>query len=337
MGSAAPGIVLLLCAGVMNASFTLPMKFTRRWAWENTWAAWSAWALLVLPIAAACWTVPQLGKVYMHAGTANLLLVTLCGLGWGIAQVLFGLAVDLIGIALAFSIVLGLSAAMGSLIPLLQLHRDRLFSPAGLGILSGIALVLAGVAVCAIAGRAREKAVAAPAHRTSASTGLLCAVLAGIGAAAMNFGVAFGQPVIDAATAAGAGEAWRTNAVWAPLLAAGAIPNLLYCIFLMRKNRSASNFTIAGTASYWGLAGVMAVLWFVSTLMYGVASIKLGELGPVLGWPFFMSLIVISASLLGLLTGEWKGAGKGPVRIQLAGVALLVLAVIVLSRAGQSL
>ena len=79
----------------------------------------------------------------------------------------------------------------------------------------------------------------------------------------------------------------------------------------------------------------MAFLWFVSTLLYGVASVKLGELGPVLGWPFFMSLIVVVASVLGLLTGEWKGTGKTPVRIQLAGVALLVLAVIVLSRASQ--
>jgi len=30
-------------AGVLNASFALPMKFTRRWAWENTWAVWSVW------------------------------------------------------------------------------------------------------------------------------------------------------------------------------------------------------------------------------------------------------------------------------------------------------
>ena len=242
MGNAAEGILLLLCAGVMNASFTLPMKLTRKWAWENTWAAWSGWALLVMPIAAAFCTVPQLGRVYAEAGGANLTMVAFCGLGWGIAQVLFGIAVDMIGIALAFSIVLGLSAAMGSLIPLVQLHRDRIFSPAGLAILLGIALVLAGVAICAVAGRAREKVSAAAARRTSASAGLACAVLSGIGAAAMNFGVAFGRPLIDAAAAAGASEAWRTNAVWAPLLAAGAIPNLLYCVHLLRKNRTAANY-----------------------------------------------------------------------------------------------
>jgi L-rhamnose-H+ transport protein len=79
----------------------------------------------------------------------------------------------------------------------------------------------------------------------------------------------------------------------------------------------------------------MAFFWFASTIMYGVASSKLGELGPVLGWPFFMSLIVIMASVFGFLTGEWKDAGKTPLRVQMAGVAILIVAVIVLSRAGQ--
>ncbi len=31
------GLGLLVLAGGMNGSFTLPMKFTQRWAWENTW------------------------------------------------------------------------------------------------------------------------------------------------------------------------------------------------------------------------------------------------------------------------------------------------------------
>jgi L-rhamnose-H+ transport protein len=53
----------------------------------------------------------------------------------------------------------------------------------------------------------------------------------------------------------------------------------------------------------------------------------------VLGWPVFMSLIVIVASVVGILTGEWKNTGKGPVRIQAAGVVILIIAVVVFSRA----
>jgi len=336
MRDASTGIALLLIAGVMNASFTLPMKFTRNWCWENTWSVWTLWALLILPSAVALLTVPRLATVYAHAGMGNVLLVAACGMGWGIAQVLFGLAVEVIGIALAFSIVLGLSAAMGSLVPLLRLHPEKVMAPAGFGVLAGVLLVVVGVSVCAVAGRKREKATATLARSgVSTSAGLLIAIVSGVAAAAMNFGVAFGQPLINSAQAAGAGPAWSTSAVWVPLLVAAAVPNLLYCAFLMKKNRTAANFRVPGTASYWILAALMAFLWFFSTLLYGVASGKLGELGPLLGWPFFMSLIVIVASMLSVMTGEWKDAGRGPLLIQLTGVGILVIAVIVLSQAGQ--
>jgi L-rhamnose-H+ transport protein len=337
MSDTSAGISLLLIAGVMNAAFALPMKFTRKWAWENTWAVWSVYALLFMPVIAAFVTVPNWANVYSQAGARNVLLVAACGFAWGIAQVLFGLAVDSIGTALAFAIVLGLSAAIGSLIPLIQLHPEKVFAPAGLGVIAGVVLVVAGVAVCAIAGQKRAKA-AAGRHTSSMAfaAGLACAILGGLGAAAMNFGVAFGGALIRSAEVWGTDPAWTINAVWLPLMMAGAIPNLLYCFYLMQKNRTSAKFAVSGTSSHWALAAVMAFFWFASTLMYGVASGKLGELGPVLGWPFFMSLIVIMASVFGFLTGEWKNAGKTPLRVQMAGVAILVVAVIVLSRAGQN-
>lgn len=336
MPNATAGIVLLIIAGVMNASFTVPMKYTKKWAWENTWAVWSLYALLIFPALVAYITVPHLGSVYTMAGTRNVVLVAVCGFAWGIAQVLFGLSIDAIGIALAFAIVLGLSAAIGSLIPLVRLHPEKIGTPAGLGVIAGVVLVVAGVTVCAIAGKKREKAAQQQAQRTRPfSVGLICAILSGLGAAAMNFGVAFGGAVTSAAASTGTNAIWTINAVWFPLMVAGAIPNVAYCVYLMRKNQTAGNFKIGGTTSYWALAAVMAIFWFASTIMYGVASSKLGELGPVLGWPFFMSLIVIMASVFGMITGEWKNAGKTPLRVQMSGVALLVIAVVVLSRAGQ--
>jgi hypothetical protein len=31
------GILLVSVAGVMSGTFSVPMKFTHRWEWENTW------------------------------------------------------------------------------------------------------------------------------------------------------------------------------------------------------------------------------------------------------------------------------------------------------------
>lgn len=331
MTNAASGLLILILAGVLNASFTLPMKYTRRWAWENTWLAWSLFALLLLPVVTTCSTVPHLGGVYHSTGAGIILDVIAFGAGWGVAQVFFGLAVDVIGIALTFSLVLGTSAAVGTLVPLIRLHPERLNTPAGHGVLAGVALVIAGVLVCAIAGRQREKALKVhTGPQKSTTLGLLLAILCGFGASFVNFGLVFGAPLIHAARLSGANALNASNAVWMPLMLAGAVPNVLYCLWLLKKNRTRNKFG-SGGLSHWGLALVMAAFWFGSTLLYGLSTAKLGAWGPILGWPLFMSLIVITASLLGMFTGEWKHSGVSPLRIQWTGVALLVVAVFILA------
>ena len=331
MTSTILGMLILVIAGVMNASFPLPMKCTHRWAWENTWLAWTFFALILLPPVLTFSTVPQLGQVYHSAPAGILLEVILFGAGWGVAQVFFGLAVDAIGIALTFSLVLGTSAAVGTLVPLLKLHPERLNTPAGHGVLGGVALVIAGVLVCAVAGRERENVLKLHnGSKRNTTLGLLLAVLCGFGASFVNFGLAFGAPLIDAARSFGANELNASNAVWMPLMLAGAVPNLLYCLWLLTKNGTGHQFR-NGRASHWALAFAMAVLWLGSTLLYGVATAHLGAWGPIFGWPLFMSLIVITASLIGMFTGEWRNSGALPLWIQWAGVSLLVLAVFILA------
>ncbi len=329
------GMVLLVFAGIMNASFTLPMKYTRRWSWENTWLAWTVFALLLLPPIVTVLTVPQLGGVYASAPGGVLLDVVLFGAGWGVAQVFFGLAVDAIGIALTFSLVMGISAAMGTLVPLVRLHPERLNTPAGHEVLAGVGLVIVGVLLCAVAGRRRERALSLQVEgNRNAAVGLTLAILCGFGASFVNFGLAFGAPLMQAARQYGTGALSAANAVWMPLMIAGAVPNLLYCFWLLQRNRTARKFGDGGTG-HWALAFTMAVFWFGSTLLYGAATAQLGTWGPILGWPVFMSLIVIMATLLGVATGEWKNSGRLPLRIQWGGVAVLVLAVFVLANTSR--
>lgn len=333
MHSTTAGMCLLIIAGVMNASFALPMKFVRAWAWENTWFMWSFFALLLLPCALAFAVIPGVVGIIGHGGSI-VVIVAACGAAWGVAQVLFGLALDRIGIALTFSIVLGLSAAMGSLIPLIRLHADRLLTKAGFISIAGIALVLLGVTVSAAAGKMRDRS-----YNTAAKSsehfglGLFMAIASGICASMMNVGFAYGAPLARAAGAHHANTLWLSDAIWVPLMAGGAVPNLLYCMYLFSKKRTARNFSDSSSGRNLSLAFAMAILWFGSSILYGVATAFLGDLGPVVGWPLFMSLIVIVASLLGLWTGEWRNAGLRAVRTQGLAVLVLVCAVVVLSRA----
>jgi len=312
------------------------MKYARKWAWENTWLAWTIFALVVLPFAAAFVTIPNLLMIYNSVSPNVILEVSGFGAGWGVAQVFFGIAVDMIGITLAFSIVLGTSAAVGSLIPMVSLHRRSLDSAAGHAVLGSIVLILLGVMLCAAAGKMQEKSAAQlTGSQKRNSRGLLLAILCGLCASFMNLGVAFGAPLVEAAHSFGANRLYAVNVVWLPLLLAGAVPNVVYCAWLLKRNSSGSRYR-AGR-SHWVLAALMAVFWFGSTLLYGVAAGQLGAWGPVLGWPLFMSLIVITATMLGMLTGEWKDCGGFPIRIQWAGVTVLVLAIFILANATRYL
>ena len=333
MSEATLGVLLLIVAAVMNANFTLPMKFTKKWAWENTWLAWTIFALLIFPPLMAYFTIPGLGDVYRQAGIGPVLIVAACGAGWGIAQVFFGLAVDSIGIALAFSIILGISAAVGSLVTLFTKHSEKIMSASGIMVSVGVLLVILGVAVNAVAGRKREAILGTGPKSVSFGRGLLFCIFSGLGAALVGLGVEWGDPIRKAARFATAPDMWTPNAIWLPLMVAGAIPNLVYCIYLIRKNKNGDKFRESGTGLYWLFAAIMAFFWFASTLMYGVSQGLMGNLGGAVAWPLFMSLIVIVASVVGVMTGEWKNTGSTPVRIQLAGVAVLIVAVIVLSMA----
>jgi L-rhamnose-H+ transport protein len=329
------GAGFVLLAAVANASFALPMKWMPRWSWENIWSVWSILALLVFPFLAATFTVPDLAVGYHEVSTGVITSVVFYGFAWGIAQVLFGLSVERIGMALTFSIVLGTSAAVGALLPFIRLHSELLFTAAGGFIVASVLFVACGMTLCALAGFRREnEARTAPGlHRTgSFRAGLITALVSGLCASFMNIGLSFAAPLLAMATKHGAAPYWSLNAVWLPLLAGGAVPNLAYCVHLLVKRRSMSKFAESGTFSYWLFCILMSVFWFGSSLAYGVASFYLGSLGPIVGWPVFMSLIVICASVFGWISGEWRTSTQRPLQLHIAGIALLVLALFMLSR-----
>lgn len=328
------GILLALVAGILNGSFAAPTKYTVRWKWENIWAVWAFTAFFIVPWVVAIATVPDLFSVYADAGSRTLLVIIAFGAGYGIAAACFGLGVAALGIALNFAIALGLSTAVGSLIPLFTQHREQVFTSKGAAIIAGIVITLAGIVVCAIAGRAKERALTpaqSSAQTVSFGKGLTFAVVAGVGSPLLNFGLAYGDAVLRSAAAHGAGPATQSNAIWPVELTATLIPYLFYCAHLWRKNDSFRLFTASGTASYWLLGGLMGVLWMGSIELYGTAAVSMAGMGPVLGWPLFMSAIIITSNVWGFATGEWRGVRQSTVNVMIGGMVLLIAGFVVLA------
>jgi L-rhamnose-H+ transport protein len=322
------GIAVIL-GGAMQGSFALPMSFVRSWQWENIWFVYSIVGLLVIPWAVAQATIPELGAIYSSVSITALAATVLFGFGWGVANVMFGLAVPRAGMALTFAIVLGMSASLGALIPLVVSSHERLLKPSGLFVLAGVALTLLGVFLLGYAARARERAEAK--HETNIGVGLILAVLAGVFAPMLNFSFAFGSDIVKHAIVRGATPVKAVNAIWAVALAGGFLSNGGYSVMLLTRNHSWSRFLRNSVSSNWGLSALMGILWTSGIVLYGWGASLLGSLGPSVGWPVFQAMIVVTSSVIGFGMGEWKNAEARTVRIAGTGLAVLVAAIVLLS------
>ncbi len=336
------GALLAVVGGLLNGSFAVPMKLTSNWPWANIWLVYSVVGLLIIPVGFALWTVPNLVATYRGSSAEVLTLTVLFGLGWGMGSVLFGLGINLLGIALGFAIILGLTAALGALIPLLVLTPQYLGTGRGTSVLIGLAMVLGGIVLCARAGglknEARDHRPAAVSALTGADQrskyriGLLICIASGVLSSMLNLALAFGAPIAAAAVQAGATASQAQNAVWALAVSMGSLVNIGYTLFLLCRDQGWRAYGAAGSGRNWVAAAAMGVLWMLGIVVYGAGASALGDLGAVIGWPLFMATVIITGNGWGFVTGEWKHARPAAVAYNLGGVLVLVAAIMLISR-----
>jgi L-rhamnose-H+ transport protein len=337
------GLAFVLLGGLLQGTFTLPMKRMPAWQWENTWLVYSIVSMLVLPWLLVAVSVPRAGDILGQSSTASLVKVAIFGFGWGVGSVFFGLGIAAVGMGLGFAIILGLTASIGSLLPLIVLDPERLFTHQGYALMIGMALVIAGIVLCAIAGSRREREKTASIAKSggeSAQTGrsrfligLLICTLSGIFSPMLNFSFVFGKNLQELTLKSGATPAMASNLVWGVALGAGFLANAGYCVYLLQRNRTWGLLTRRGIpAAYWLGTVIMAILWFGGIAAYGIGAAGLGALGGVIGWPLFMAMIIITANLWGALTGEWKGTARSTYAYSWSGIGILLVAIYVISR-----
>ncbi len=331
------GIAVILASGILNGSFPLPMKYAR-WRWENTWMAFTVVGLILMPWALALGFVPHLREIYAGVPTRALLYPVVFGFLWGIAQTTFGIGLKALGMALAFSVVAGIGALVGSLVPLLLLNPADLFRPRGLLLMASIPILILGLFLYAKAGRRRDKEQPPPQSSDSAGSmsfaaGLAICIFTGVVGPSWNLGFALSGDLARKTVEMGASQTTSGYAIWPLLLGAGAIPNVLYCAYLLTRNKSWPTFA-GGFIKESFLGSAMAFLWLSGVVIYGVGATVVGRYGTSLGFALFVPAQILASNGLGILAGEWKGASRETKRLLAAGVAVIVAAVIVLSLGG---
>ncbi|MEQ8847278.1 L-rhamnose/proton symporter RhaT [Botrimarina sp.] len=339
MSATAVGMTTIVIAGVIGSATLLPMKFVRRWEWENTWLLYAAHAYLIFPLIVAWWTIPQLGSVYVEAGWSQVWPVVAYGFGWGISVVMLGLAVASMGLAVSTGIIMGSSIALGSLIPLLWLEADAVTAGQTTRVLVADGLILLGVALCARAGYVRERdqnraAAQGAGGDASAARGIAICLAAGVLTTLLNLALASGREIARIAVAAGAAENDAANAVWGLAVSAGAMPSLIYCLVLLYRNRSWNHFRSTERVRNAVICVAMAAFFITATVGYGMGAVRMGDLGPAIGWPVYISTLIIGNNWWGWLTSEWRGAPPSAFSTMLAGVALQVAGILFLSLGG---
>ena len=325
------GVSLVMVAGLMSGTCMLPSKFVRAWKWENVWLVFSVVSLVIVPWILAAAFVGRLLETYRGLTVPQLAVPILLGAGWGVAQILFGVSVKRLGLGIAYAIIVGLGAVLGTLVPLFVQQRS-LVNEHALGlILSGVLIMSIGIVLTAWSGQIKERA--ATVHESLAQRSYLAAislaVLCGLLAPMLNYSFAFGQDIAKAAVALGNQPVHAGYAVWPIGLAGGLIPNAAYSLWLLGKNQTWALF--GSTPPDFFRSSLMGVLWMGAFALYGMSATYLGALGTSVGWGLLQIFMIITATMAGVLTGEWKQSCRSAKLLLASGIAGLTIAIALLA------
>ena len=331
------GFLLMLAGGIFQGIFSFPLKYSSKWEWENIWGAGSLMALLILPWPLALITIPDLYEVYRNVPVSIIILALIFGAGWGTGGIFFGKGLASIGFSIGLALIMGIVAIGGSVIPLAVNQPEAFLELPGIILLSGVLVMIAGLYFSARAGILKERDQQTSVEEKVESTnkvsfkkGLIFCVLAGLLSSLVNFGFIYGSSLSEASINMGARVVYSENAVLALVFTSNFLVNIGFCLYLLMKNRTFHKFREKGTGKYWIMAAVMGLLWTGGIVIYGMGTTMMGDLGAYLGFPVLMVVSIITGSIFGVLTGEWKGISEKPKRTMILGIVVLSVATIVL-------
>jgi L-rhamnose-H+ transport protein len=339
------GLGLLIMGGLSAGSSYVPMKGVKGWGWESLWAVQGVVAWVLLPLLLALLATPHLWEVLRSVPLSTLLVTWSFGFLWGLGGLAWGMAVRYIGLSLGFSIATGFLSSLGTLVPIVVAGRlgEVLSTVSGKITLVSIGISLLGIVICGKAGMRRDKERQAGGDKKQFKKGVLVAFVAGVLAACFAFGITAGEPIKQAAIAAGASPLWATSPVFFVELLGGITVNILYCLFMNRKNKTFGDYQRA--AEDGGGAGqlrnnylfsaLVGTLWYLQFVFYGLAAFFMGPYS-FTNWSIHMSFMVVASNLWGYYFKEWKGVGAATIRWNNAGILVLVIAGILMGVAGYT-
>jgi len=339
------GVFFHWLGGLSSASFYVPYKRIRGWAWEIFWLVGGLFSWAIAPWLVASIQTEQLLAVLGATAPRTLFWCWFWGAMWGLGGLTFGLTMRYLGLSLGMAVALGLTTVIGTLGP--PLFHGTLGSLAatasGQVTFLGIGITLAGIVVVARAGSAKEREAGSEGKQAGVPEfnlrkGLLIAVFSGVMSGCFAWGLDAGAPIRTATVAAGTHALWQGLPVLCVVLAGGLTTNLIWCSWLIYRNRTAGDFT-GSRADASGrsppllrnylLAALGGTLWYFQFFFYTMGESQMGRYG-FSSWTLHMASIILFSTLWGFALKEWAGVSTRTRVLVWTGIGLLVGSTVVI-------
>lgn len=330
------GILWAILAGLMLGLYALPEKFTKDFAFENTWSLFFAINTFVVPNVAAFLLIDGLADILTSIPGGVLAGMIGSSVLWGIGMMMWGKAIDHIGMSLGFSIFIGTVILVGSLIPFVL--KGVPATPVFLTILAGIAVVLVGIIANGKAGMARQRDEHTDtSERGAMGLGIIIAVVGGLLATGFSYANTIGFESIHQASQAAGNASWKSSVVVMYVVyMSGGLVIAIYFAQQLTAKRGWGRFVCRSFGRNAVLASLMGVLNFSASVSFAFAAFSLGSTGGTVGYAIFNTVSVAVAIVAGLITGEWVKASGKTRRLLYLGLACMICGILIVA-AGNGL
>ena len=334
------GVGLHAVGACFAATCYAPQKKVSRWSWQSYFLTQAAFCWFLLPILGAVLTIPNLLTVLSEAPKSAMLTSYLLGMAYGIGGMAFNVSIRYIGFSLTYAIAVGLSSVLGTLIPpLVRGTLSATFSKTGSDwVMAGIVIGVAGIGLCGLAGRLKEKHLSADGNKEFAlSKGLFLSLLAGVLSAVYGFALEAGEPIADVATRHGA-DMWRGNVTYIFANTGAFVTTAIYCLYLHIKHRTLGELIElpagaekASLPLNFAMAALTGLFWYGQFFFYNLGHVRMGTF-KFTSWAIHMIMLVLFSNLTAILFREWKGCRRST-QLTIAGaLTVLIAAVLVMTR-----
>ena len=327
------GTGLHALGGISAASCYMPFEKVKNWSWGTFWIVQALFAWLIMPLVIGYFTIPKLFKVLANAPSSAFWAAFVLGAAYGFGGLSFGYAIRNIGYSLTYTISIGISAVLGTVVPLVISGKVlEQFTKTGGGlVLMGMVISIVGVALCGRAGFMKEKILIKEDGKSglhfSMKKGLILTIIAGMLSAVWGISLELGQPISDLAAKHGAGH-FEGNAKLIVSSMGCLLTNLTWFLVATIKDgsiRSLYQRKKIGSKRFFGnyaLSAFAGSLWYTQFFFYGLGHVKMGSF-MFASWALHMSMLIFFSYIIGVIMKEWRGVNRRTYITLI--VALLVL------------